>query len=245
MTRRARNLPRPAMRRRPLLALLVFIGALAPAGVALAAFHQTATTRLTAVRSGTSTGIAAYVHAADPTALGLKPRSVRRLVITFPAGTRFNFGTPLVTDCRYTDKQLRTEFGPACPRSSLIGTGVGYANAAPMLMTPLKESVNLYVTGPSTAILFVLPDLPAYEPQIMHLRVSGSTLTLLVPQVVWAKLIHVVVASLRLDVPALGSGSDALITSGRCVDGSFGVLQHFVYADPGTVDIRSSSACRS
>ena len=78
--------------RRALIILAVTLAALATAGLALAAFTQTATTRLTAARPGQSTGIVTDVHASNPSALGGKPRSVRRLTIAFPAGTRLTWG---------------------------------------------------------------------------------------------------------------------------------------------------------
>jgi len=232
------------MIRRAARILLVAIAALLPAGVALAAFTQTADTRLSAERAGRSTGITADVHASDPTALGTKPRSVRRLVITFPAGTRFNLASPLVTDCRLTDKQLTTEFGPSCPRASRIGEGTAIANIAPMTPYTVPESVAAYVRGAHQAILVVKPALPADLTEIMPVTVSGPRLTITVPRVVWVKIVHVVLVSLKLDGPAMGSGSSALITSGACSDGRFVVTSHFVYADPGTLDVRSSSPCR-
>lgn len=108
----------------------------------------------------------------------------------------------------------------------------------------VNESVVAYVTGRHTAILLVTPDLPAYMPVIMHVTVSGSQMTILVPRITWAKLIHVVLVSLKLTVPPLGAGQSALITAGRCTSGRFDVIQHFVYADPGPVDVRTSSPCR-
>ena len=57
------------------------------------------------------------------------------------------------------------------------------------------------------------------------------------PRLVWGKLIDVVLVSLKLQVPAMGSGSSALITAGHCTAGRFMVAQHFVYADRGTVDV--------
>jgi hypothetical protein len=44
-------------------------------------------------------------------------------------------------------------------------------------------------------------------------------------------------------VPAVGAGSDALITAGRCTAGRFRVVERFAYADHEPVRLQSSSAC--
>ncbi len=139
---------------------------------------------------------------------------------------------------------MATPFGPTCPKNSRIGTGTAVANIAPLTPATVDESVNVYVRGAGRAVLVVKPDLPGTPIEIMHASVSGSRLTIDVPHLIWGKLITVVLVSLKLQVPALGTGSSALITAGRCTDRRFVVKQHFVYADRGTVDVTSSSACR-
>ena len=230
--------------RRALVLLGVALAALATGGLALAAFTQTAATRLTAVRAGQSTGIVADVHASDPAALGGKPRSVRQLTITFPVGTRFDLDTPLVSDCRVSLRRLAAEFGPSCPGRSRIGRGTAVANIAPFTPATVTETVSVYVRGSRRAILIVKPKLPGAPTEIMNVAAAGRRLTVDVPRLIWGKLIDVVLVSLKLDVPRLGTGSSALITAGRCTDGRFAIAQRFRYADRGVVDVASFSACR-
>lgn len=230
---------------RRLIALAVTLTALATAGLALAGFTQTATTRLSAGRSGQSTGIVSDVHASDPSALGAKPRSVRRLTLTFPVGTRFDLSTPLVAACRISARRLAAEFGPSCPARSLIGQGTAVANVAPFTPATVAETVSVYVRGSGRAILVVKPKLPGAPTEIMDVTIAGRQLTIDVPRLIWGQLIDVVLVSLKLEVPPLGSGSSALITAGRCTAGRFVIVQHFLYADRGTVDVTSYSACRT
>ena len=69
-------------------------------------FNQVSKITLTAKKAGQSSGIKADVHSTDPAAPGQKPKAAQRLVITFPAGTKFNFGR--VKPCTLSHKQLTT-----------------------------------------------------------------------------------------------------------------------------------------
>jgi hypothetical protein len=93
-------------------------------------------------------------------------------------------------------------------------------------------------------LLVLTPTLPGASVEVVHGTVSGPQLTLHFPRVVWGKLIVVALASLKLQVPSLGTGSSALITAGRCTQRRFVVREHFVYADHGALNLRSSSPCR-
>lgn len=224
--------------------LTVALLALTLAGVALGAFTQTASVTLTAHRSGRSTGVRVDVAASDPTALGAKPRSVRRLVITFPAATRFNLATSLVKACRLTDKQLETSFGPVCPRASQIGSGTAVINASPLTAAPVKVGVRAYDHGAGQLILVVAPALIGASVEVIHVFVSRARLTVVVPRLIYGKLVPSVLASLKLYVPALGAGRDALITAGRCTAGRFTVGERFAYTNHPPVKLESTSACR-
>lgn len=235
------------------LAALAALTALWLASVAVAAFTQTARTSFTVNRAGQSTGITTVLLASDPAAPGGKPRSVRTLVIDLPAGTRINLATPLVKKhCKLTDRQLTKPFGPACPRASRIGTGTVVANTAPMPTTTkagvdpylMKESVAVFVQNAHRLTIVVTPSLDFFAVQVWHATVRGTKLTIVDPKVVYGKLVTSVLASLKLKVPKLGTGSRALIRAGRCTAGRFEIEHHFVYADHGTLDVDSSSACR-
>lgn len=216
---------------------------------AAAKFTQFSNITLTAHKHGQTTGIKADVHASDPTAPGGQPKSLTKLTITFPAKTTFNLKTPLATACTLSDKQLSNQFGPSCPRKSQIGTGSAVANAAPVANS-VAAKVKAYVGRSNSMILVVKPTASAFASQIIviHASVSGSKVTIPIPQLVLGKSpgfagVKVVLVSLKLSVPALGSGKKALITAGTCSSHRFVVKSRFVYADHSTLELKSSSGC--
>jgi hypothetical protein len=236
--------------RRFVTTTVVLATALIAAAVAWAQFSQVAAVSLTGHRAGQSTGISSDLHSSDPAAPGQQPKAATKVVLTFPAGTTFNLATPLVARCTLSDAQLRAQFGRSCPAKSRIGTGAAVANAAPTVST-VNSRVTAFVGGTRTIILVVKPTLAAFASQIVVLRatVSGSRLTIPVPRVVIGKApgfpgVKVVLVSLKLHVPALGTGHHALITAGRCDAHRFVVRSRFDYADHSTVTLTSSSACR-
>ena len=169
-------------------------------------------------------------------------------MITFPAGTRFNLGTPLLTDCRLTDRQLTTQFGPVCPRRSRLGTGTAVANASP-LQQAVPTALRAYAVNRNQFILEFVPSLPGTTPSIIRATVSGSRLTLPIPHLTLGRGhdfagVTAVFVSLTLHVPALGHGRDALVVSGRCTAHQFVVTSRFTYVDRSTLTLRSASACR-
>ena len=94
------------MRKWPIIAAVTVL-ALALAGVAMAQFSQTSNITLTAHKGGKSSGIVANIQSSDPTAPGGKPKAATHLVITFPAGTKFNFGTKLIKPCTLSNQAAR------------------------------------------------------------------------------------------------------------------------------------------
>jgi hypothetical protein len=237
------------MRRWMALTGVVALSVLGLAGVALAASTQVAHVTLTAHLAGQSTGITSDVRSSDPTAPGEKPKSARTLTITFPAATKFNFKTHPVKTCTLTDKQLTAAFGPSCPRQTQIGTGSAVANASPLAQT-VKAHVRAYVGGANEMLIVITPtSLPGAATIVVRAAVSGSKVTIPVPQPVLGKSkgfsgVTVALVSLKLDVPALGSGRSALITAGRCTGHRFLVTEHFVYRDHATLDLHGSLPCR-
>ena len=115
------------------------------------------------------------------------------------------------------------------------------ANASPTLLTPLNASVTSYVRNKSTVILQVVTH-PEIAPPIVILEtVSGSKLSIPVPDS--SSGISLVLTSLKLNIPALGSGKTALVTSGKCRAHAFTVKSYFTYADGSTLALTNSSAC--
>jgi len=233
--------------RRRLSAVIVTVAALWSAAIAVGAFAQTADVTLTTHGAGQSTGILAVLRSSDPTAPGAKPKRLARLVITFPAHTRFDLATALVRPCALTDKELTTPFGPTCPSKSKVGSGSAVANASPLQQT-VKATVTAYVHSAAQILLVVTPSLPGATPIIIHVTATGSRLEIPVPRVVLGQGpgfpgITAVFVSLTLRVPVLGKGGDALVRAGRCTSHRFVVRSRFVYDDHSIGDIRSTSPC--
>ena len=207
-------------------------------GVALAAFSQTGNIILTGHQAGKTAGIRANVSSSDPSVP--QPKAAKLLVVTFPAKTRFNLATPLVTTCKFSDAQLAA--GGACPSTSLIGSGSAVANAYPLLAS-VPATVKSYVSGSHSMVMVATANvLGTTMRTIIHATVSGSKLTIPVPTPVVSG-IKVVLVSLKLNVPAKGSGKTALVTAGKCSAHKFAVNSHFVYVDGSTFNATSSSPC--
>lgn len=228
--------------RKTLTAAAVLVVLLATAGVALAQLTQTATVLLTAHKAGQPTGITATLQSSDPTAPGGKPTAATNLVITFPAGTKFNLAKSSAKRCTYTDTQLAAQFGSTCPKNTQIGTGSAVANASPLIST-VNAGVNAYVRSGSQMVLVVKPTLAGAQTIVIDASVHGSRLTMPIPSISLGG-ISVVLTSLTLDVPTRGKGAHALITSGKCAAGKFSVASDFTYADGSTQNLTSSSSCK-
>lgn len=211
------------------------------AGAALAAFTQVANITLTAKKAGQSTGIRSDVHSSDPAALGHKPKAAKSLAITFPSGTKFNLGS--VGRCTLSDSKLSNALSPAfCPASSKIGSGSAVANAAP-LAAVVKARVTAYVAGSKQIVMVVdKASIPGAPVIVIRATVSGAKLTIPVAVKPLAG-ISVVLTSLKLSVPAHGSGKGALMTAGKCTAHKFVIKTHFSYADGSKADLTSSSKC--
>jgi hypothetical protein len=205
------------------------------AGIALADFTQASNISLTAKHAAKSTGIKADIY--STTSAGEAPKAAKLLVLTFPAGTKFNLGR--VKPCKLSDAQLTN--GTSCPAKSQIGTGSATASAYP-LPQPILAGVKAYAAGPTKMVLVVKATSPIPQTIVIHETTSGSKLKIPVPSPTVAG-IQVVLVSLKLNVPARGSGKTALITAGKCSAHSFVIKSHFMYTDGSTADLQSTSPC--
>ncbi len=222
------------------LVLVAAVLTLALAGVAVATsqFKQVANITFTADKAGQSTGIKADVHSTDPGALGQKPKAATQLVVTFPAGTKFNFGK--VHPCTLSDKQLTQTNSTGCPASSKVGSGTAVANVKPTPLGLINAKVTAFARNSKTVILWVTSKVAT--PQVIILSVSGTSFSIPVP-VQKLGSVPIVLTSLKLNIPASGSGRSALITAGKCVAKQFVVKTRFTYVDHTSLDVTSTSAC--
>lgn len=221
---------------RKVIAAAVAVVSLTLVGVAVADFSQASNITLTARQAGKSTGIKADIH--STTTPGEAPKAAKLLVLRFPSGTRFGLGH--FKACTLSDKQI--ESGRSCPAASQIGTGSATASAYPLPQT-ITARVKSYVAGPNRMLQVIRATQPIPETLVIRATTSGATLTIPVPAPMVAGF-TVVLTSLKLNVPARGTGHGALITAGRCKAGSFMVNSHFVYTDGSQVNLQSASPCR-
>ncbi len=231
----------------------VAVLSLALAGVALATFTQSASVRFTTEKAGRSTGISANLIATDTS--NPVPQSIKKLTIDFPAGTRFNLKTPKLKLCTRTDKQLRNQFGLKCPNSSFIAGGTGAFSTFPIPEKAVDPTYQIPTTvraylGKGSILLIVRPTIVAYKSWIyvLHAKVSGSTLTIAVPKMIRGRLkpfngVRIALTTIKLTIPAIGSGSKALVRSGRCTAHKFVVTSHFLYYKGPDQTVRTISPC--
>jgi hypothetical protein len=93
-------------------------------------------------------------------------------------------------------------------------------------------------------VLVVKATSPIPQTLVIRETTSGAKLTIPVPTPTVAGF-QVVLGSLRLNVPARGSGETSLITAGKCSPQGFIVKSHYVYTDGSTADLQSTSRCSS
>ncbi len=224
--------------RKSVLATTVAVLSLVLAGVALAAFTQHSNITFTATKAGQSTGIKADVFSTvgpgEPTS-AYKP--AKQLVVTFPAGTKFNLGQ--IKPCTVSDRSLAS--GASCPASSQIGTGSAEV-VAPPLPQKFSAGVKAYASGRSSMVILATATKPVKTTVVIHETIKGNKLIIPVPTSKVAGF-NVVLVKLSLNVPARGSGKAAMIRAGKCTAGQFVIKTHAVYKDGSTADVVSTSAC--
>jgi hypothetical protein len=198
-------------------------------------FQQTANITLTAKRAGQSTGFKASLNATDPGAA--QPQGLKTLTITFPSGTKFNLKSPAVKQCKETDTEI-TALG--CPSNTRVGTGMATANAVP-LIAAIPETATVYA-GAKDLIFDFVPQGSVGQVLVLHGTISKNVLTTAVP-VINLGGVNIVITALTLNIRAIGSGSSAFATAGKCSGGRFVVKSHFLYQTGATLDLSSSSTC--
>jgi hypothetical protein len=254
------------MRRAILVAALVLL-ALAGVALASASFRQEARIGFTAHRAGQSSGLSIVLVSTDYGVPGGKPKAARQVVLTLPAGTRFNLRSSVSRVCTLSDAELQKPFAtnkltpPTCPIESRVGVGTALLNTNPAgvmlklkppLVATVRATVRAYVhSGNELVIVLYLnsQDLPGQPPVILHAHASGERLTVDVPLPIYGRGVGLphgvsgVIVSLRLTTGPAGSGSNALVRAGRCTRHRFMIKSHFLYRDHSRLDVTSSSSC--
>lgn len=228
------------MRRLKFTAALLATGMLSIAGIAYASaqFTQTANVTLTATKAGKPTGLKAALLSSDPGAV--QPQGLKTLTIALPTGTKFNFKSSAIKQCKASDVEIKATLGSACPAKSRIGTGTATANGAPVIPV-IPENAKAYA-GKNQIIFLLTPAASSGQILVLHGKVTANRVTTEVP-VLNAGGLNVVITSLNLTVKTIGAGKNAFITAGKCTGGKFTVKSSFVYQTGATLTIASSSKC--
>ena len=235
--------------RKPLIA--VFVGALvlSSVGVATASdqFKQTYTSKFSAKKPSTSTGINSVLTGSDPGAPNAKPDPATKVVIAFNAGTKFN--NKAVPQCNLNKAQVEADPEGACPANTKVGTGSASANAAPVLQEAVGERVTAF--NKSGGIWFALsPSGSVGQKLALEGKLSGSKLTTTVPVlpiIPGAPATPDNTVSLTefiLNIPKKGSGSKAFITTpSKCSGGKWTNKATFTYTSQPGVTVTSTTPC--
>lgn len=223
------------------IAALALVGVLGIACVAYASplFTQTSNITLTATRAGKPTGLKAALQSADPGAV--QPQGLKVLTITLPGGTKFNFKTTAIKQCKASEVEIKATLGGACPAKSQIGTGTAVANAAPVIPT-IPENVKAYA-GTNQIVFLFTPAAASGQILVLYGKVAANKVTTEVP-VLQAGGLNIVITALDLTVKTIGSDGKAFITAGKCTAGKFTVHAHFLYQTGATLTRTSSSRCK-
>lgn len=228
------------MRRWPIAAAVAGL-ALALAGVALAAFYQHGSVRLTATKAGQSSGISASLSSGDPS--GKAPWSAKTVKITLPTGTAF--GLSHFKACTLSANQIQG--GKSCPPNTKIGTGSATATLdvnGKATGSFNSSSANAYVAGPKSMIIVVkTPVGKTTTTVVIKATTSGNVLSIAVPSLKEGSY-PVVLTSFALNVPPkTGTNNTPLIKAGKCVNNRFEVETHFSYTNGKTKDLQTNSFC--
>ena len=227
------------MRRARFLAAATVLAVLG-AGTAYASsqFKQTSNIVLTAKKAGAPTGLKAALQSSDPGAV--QPQGLKTLTITLPSGTKFNFKSSAIAQCKVSDTEIKATGGAACPAKSRIGSGSAVANGAPVFPA-IPENANAYA-GNGQIVFLLSPKGPSGQVLVLHGKVSGNKVTTQVP-VLSAGGLNIVITGLELSVKTIGSGKKAFITAGKCSSGKFVVKSAFLYQTGASLSLTSSSKC--
>lgn len=223
--------------------IAIAVGLLAGASIAWASsqFKQTSNIKLTATKAGATSGFKASLASSDPGAPNEQPQALKKLTVTFPKNTKFNFKSTAVKQCAASATELVATKGAACPGKSKIGTGSANANGAPVY-PKIPEGATVYV-GKGKLLFVLLPTTAVGAPIVLEGSVSANRLTTPVPALESGGL-KIVITELTLNVKSAGSGKQAFVTAGKCEKSKFTVKSSFVYYTGSPVSLTSSSKCK-
>ena len=197
------------------------------ASAALAATQQTYSQKFTVKRPGQPTGMTFKASARDPKTLGQIPVQVRKVTLTFPAGTKID--TSAVARC------VKAE---TCPAASQIGSGTATVKFS-TTSTTIKAKVYNRAGG-----LFLVFTTPFGTTVVLNPTLKAGQLTLSVPPLKVGQL-KLVLASMSLTINKLGSRAHPYArTPSSCPkSGAWTFRARFDYVNKTVKKLSSTSPC--
>ena len=210
----------------PVLIGTVVIAALA-ASVAIAATIQTYSQKFSVKHPGKSTGMTFSAKARDSS--GGAPTPAKRVVLTFPAGTKINAGA--LPKCTNANN---------CPASSQLGTG-----KAKVFLGSVGLPFDAKVYNRTGGLLVVInnPTDPAH-PVVLKPRLVGLKLILDFPKLTVGGT-RAIVAEVSVTTNKVGSGARAYTTTPKSCPSNHAwtFRSQFSYEDGTSKSMTSKSAC--
>lgn len=226
--------------RKSVVGALAGMTALASVGVAVASeqFEQTYQLTYSATKTKSSSGFSTLITSSDPGDPQAKPKAVRKVVINFAEGTKFDTSVPGV--CSATDQDLSSQGAAACPASSKIGSGTAEANAQPVIPVA-NEQITVF--NAKNGIIFYLSGL---QTLVIRGKISGRKLTATVPALPLPVAgQEAVLTKFQVEVKGKKKGKKFYArTPASCKNGKWTTTAKFSYADGTTETVKSTSKCK-
>jgi hypothetical protein len=234
--------------RKLLLGAVIGAVMLATAAIAIAATETTYSQSYSKNKAGSSAGTIFKTSSIDPanTAENQQPAKTRKLVITFPAGTKFD--QSVKPYCANLDESANDP----CPKNTIIGSGTAEVRLKFPGSAPIPANVTAY-NRKKGLWLYVVPSVAGQAPVVIKPTFQGLKLvTVLTPLCVLndcAKNGEAVLTKFELTTNAYKKGKGKktkffLTTPKTCTKAGWKFTADFTYDDTTTKHLESVQACK-
>jgi hypothetical protein len=206
--------------------------------------RQSGELSFTATRPGAATGTRFAFQFTNPEK---KPHTVTRIVVHYPAGTRFDSGA--APQCHASDAELQSEGASACPPASKVGSGLAVSDTGSPGPVPPRysESTISQFNGDGEVIgVGENKDIPAVK-TVTRTKIHGTTASTDFPTFPGSPPPdpYTPLKSLKVDFPVRASHGRATVrTPPSCPTVGYWVITTvFTYADDQTGQVVTHSPC--
>ncbi|MEA2369057.1 MAG: hypothetical protein QOH38_1775 [Thermoleophilaceae bacterium] len=234
--------------------MVLAVGVVCTVGVAAAASateplppRQSGELSFTATRPGAATGTKFAFQFTNPENPDQKPHTVTRIVVHYPAGTKFDSGA--APQCHASDAELQSEGSAACPPESKVGSGLAVSDTGSSGPFPPRytESTVSQFNGDHELIgVGENKDIPAIK-TVTRTKINGTTASTDFPTFPGSPPPdpYTPLKSLKVDFPRREShGRATTRTPTTCPSvGYWTITTVFTYADDQTGQVVTHSPC--